>query len=221
MHANTHGFDNRVDLEAVAGSAGRYLAVVRLDDSVTAAQCEQMHVQGVRGVRFAFNPQHGGTLDRKAFAHVSAAIGELGWFIELHFEGRALPELAPWLRGLRANLVIDHMGRVEVAAGLAQAPFATLCELARRDNVWVKVSGADRLTRLGPPYADVAPFARQLGEVCPQRLLWGSDWPHTGVFDPARMPDDGRLVDALVDFFPDEALRQAVLVDNPRRLLGL
>lgn len=221
VHANTHGFDNRVDLDAVVRSNGRYLGVVRLDETVTPAQCERLHEQGVRGVRFAFNPQHGGALDLAAFHRVLDCMGSLGWFVNLHFDGSAIPGLADWLRGIPAPVVIDHIGRVDVTAGLAQQPFTILCELARRDNFWIKLSGADRLTRQGPPYADVVPYAHRLLEVAPERLLWGSDWPHTGVFDPRRMPDDGRLLDALADFVPGEALRKRVLVDNPQRLLGL
>ena len=108
-----------------------------------------------------------------------------------------------------------------LSLGLEQTPFGVLSDLARRDNVWIKISGADRLTRAGAPYADVVPFAQRMIEIAPRRVLWGSDWPHTGVFDPARMPDDGRLLDALFDFAPDRASLQRILVDNPRRLLGL
>ncbi len=221
VHANTHGFDNAVDLDAVAHSGGRYLAVLRLDATATRASCEKLHAQGARGVRFAFNPQHGGSLDPAVFDHVLACIEGFGWFVELHFDGGALPGLREWLGSIRANVVIDHMGRIDPSLGLAQDPFAALLELSRRENVWVKLSGADRLTKSGPPYADVAPFAHRLIEVAPGRMLWGSDWPHTGVFDAARMPDDGQLLDALFEFAPDETLRKKILVDNPLRLLGL
>jgi 2-pyrone-4,6-dicarboxylate lactonase len=222
VHANTHGFDNAVDLDAVARSKGRYLAVVRLDGSATPAGCEALHAKGARGVRFAFNPQHGGELDRKVFDHVLGCIRGLDWFVELHFEGAALPDLRDWLAAIPATVVIDHVGRVDPAHGVEQTPFRVLLELARRDNVWIKLSGADRLTRgVDGGYADVAPFAHRLLEIAPERLVWGSDWPHTGVFDAARMPDDGALLDALERLVPDPALRQRVLVDNPERLLNI
>ena len=221
VHANTHGFDNAVDLDAVARSNGRYLAVVRLDATASRAGCEALHAQGARGVRFAFNPQHGGSLDHRVFDHVLACIAGLGWFVEMHFDGGALPGLKDWLAAIPATVVIDHLGRIDPALGLAQEPFATLVELAKRDNVWVKLSGADRLTKKGPPFADVTPFAQKLIEVAPARMLWGSDWPHTGVFDAARMPGDGALVDALFEFAPDETVRRKILVDNPGRLLSL
>ena len=219
VHANTHGFDNAVDLDAVARSGGRYLAVVRLDRSATREGCRRLHEQGARGVRFAFNPQHGGELDKTTFEHVLACIEGLGWFVELHFEGAALPGLFPWLQSLPATVVIDHIGRIDTSQGVEQEPFGLLCELMKKENFWTKVSGADRLTKQGPPYDDVAPFARRLAEIAPDRLIWGSDWPHTGVFDAKRMPDDGKLLDALHGFFPEPMLRK-ILVDNPARLLN-
>ena len=219
VHANTHGFDNAVDLDAVARSNGRYLAVVRLDRGATREGCQRLHEQGARGVRFAFNPQHGGELDKATFEHVLRCIEGLGWFVELHFEGAALPGLFPWLQSIPATLVIDHIGRIDTSQGVEQEPFSLLCEMMQRENVWTKVSGADRLTKQGPPYDDVAPFARRLAEIAPDRLLWGSDWPHTGVFDAAKMPDDGKLLDALHGFFSESMLKR-ILVENPERLLN-
>ena len=222
VHANTHGFDNSVDLDAVGRSNGRYLAVVRLDASATPQGCETLHAQGARGVRFAFNPQHGGELDRKVFDHVLGCIRGLGWFVELHFEGVALPGLRDWLAAIPVIVLIDHIGRIDPAHGVDQLPFRVLLELARRDNVWIKLSGADRLTRgTDGRYADVAPLAHRLLEIAPERLVWGSDWPHTGVFDATRMPDDGALLDALERLVPDESLRHKVLVDNAERLLNI
>jgi predicted TIM-barrel fold metal-dependent hydrolase len=221
VHANTHGFDNAVDLDAAARSDGRYLAVVRLNGSATRAGCERLHQAGARGVRFAFNPQHGGTLDQAVFDHVLRCIEGLGWFVELHCEGNALPGLRAWLESIPATVVVDHFGRIDCAQGLAQEPFGVLCKLLRRENVWVKISGADRISQRGYPYDDVAPFAHRLLEIAPQRLVWGSDWPHTGVFDAAKMPDDGRLLDALLRFVPDEESRHNILVKNPEKLLGL
>ena len=220
VHANTHGFDNAVDLDAVAQTRGRYLAVVRLDERASVEGCRRLHRAGARGVRFAFNPQHGGALDRAVFDHVLRCIEGLGWFVELHFEGAALLELESWIAGIAAPVLIDHFGRIDPGLGLEQQPFAALARLAARDHVWIKISGADRISRQGPPYADVAPFARRLADLAGERLLWGSDWPHTGYFEPRRMPDAGRLLDALAALLPDESLRRMILVDNPLRLLG-
>jgi predicted TIM-barrel fold metal-dependent hydrolase len=219
VHANTHGLDNAVDLDAVARSSGRYLAVVRLDAKATREGCQALHAAGARGVRFAFNPQHGGTLDQKVFEQVLKCIEGLGWFVELHFEGAAIPGLRKWLEGIPATVVIDHIGRVDVSAGVDQEPFRILCELMQRPNFWTKLSGADRLTKQGPPYDDVAPFARRIAEIAPERVIWGSDWPHTGVFDAKRMPDDAALVNFLLENFDGKTLDK-ILVENPERLLG-
>ena len=219
VHANTHGFDNRVDLDAAARSGGRYLAVVRLDAGATREGCRLLHAQGARGVRFAFNPQHGGTLDRKAFEHVLRCIEGLGWFVELHFDGAALPGLRAWLEQIPATVVIDHFGRVDPALGADHEAFGILCELMKRANYWTKISGAERISKQGHPYDDVVPLAQRLARIAPDRLIWGSDWPHTGFFDAACIPDDGKLLDALQRFVPDEAARARILVDNPRRLL--
>jgi predicted TIM-barrel fold metal-dependent hydrolase len=219
VHANTHGFDNAVDLDAVERSAGRYLAVVRLDRDATRQRCVRLHEQGARGVRFAFNPQHGGELDRETFDHVLRCIEGLGWFVELHFEGAAIPGLFAWLESIPATVVIDHIGRVDPSQGVDQEPFGLLCALMKKDNFWTKISGADRLSKKGFPYDDVAPFAQRLAGIAPQRLLWGSDWPHTGVFDAAKMPDDGKLLDAMHGFLAEPIVKK-ILVDNPARLLN-
>ncbi|MGD9951050.1 MAG: amidohydrolase [Burkholderiales bacterium] len=219
VHANTHGFDNSVDLDAVARSNGRYLAVVRLDASATRDSCRNLHAAGARGVRFAFNPQHGGTLDLNVFEHVLRCIEGLDWFIDLHFDGAMLPDLRRWIETIPAPVVIDHLGRIDPGHGLDQEPFRALAAIAQRGNTWIKITGADRIVRGGYPYADVKPFVRRLLEVAADRLLWGSDWPHTGYFNSAAVPDDGRLLDALADFVESEALLHSILVANPLRLI--
>ena len=220
VHANTHGFDNAAAMDAVAGSEGRYLGVVRLDRRADRARCVAMDRAGIRGVRFAFNPQHGGSLELDTFNHVLGCIAGLGWFVELHFSGSALPELRTWIESIPEPVVIDHMGRIDLAAGLDQRPVEILLTLARSANIWIKISGADRLTRRGPPYADVVPLAHALIDRAPDRIIWGSDWPHTGFFDRDRMPDDVQLLDALATFAPDEEKRRRILVDNPLQLFG-
>ena len=222
VHANTHGFDNRVDLDAI-GQLGRgsHFAVVRVDASVSAEKVAAWQAQGVRGVRFAFNPQHGGELDRALLLKAVELIRPCGWFVELHMAAEDLLDLSPWLSTLDIRLVIDHIGRIDVSLGTDQPAFDALQALVGKRDVWVKLSGVDRISKAGPPYPDVLPFARQLMRLAPQRMLWGSDWPHTGVFDPERMPDDGGLVNFIAEYAPTDALRRALLVDNPRRLIGL
>ncbi|MDF8364740.1 amidohydrolase family protein [Achromobacter anxifer] len=222
VHANTHGFDNRVDLDAVMQlGSDAHVAVVRVDASLNAAQIAAWHDQGVRGVRFAFNPQHGGELDKVLLEQTVGFVRPYGWFIELHMAPNDLVTLRPWLTELNIPLVIDHMGRIDVELGTDQPAFIAMLDLLHTCDAWVKLSGFDRLTRKGPPYLDVLPFAQYLMRVAPERMLWGSDWPHTGIFDPSQMPNDGDLLNLIPAYAPSDALRRILLVDNPRRLVGI
>jgi predicted TIM-barrel fold metal-dependent hydrolase len=134
----------------------------------------------------------------------------------LHFDAKDLPHYAQMLDRLPVNYVIDHMARVDAAGGLDQEPFQQLLALLEDDRAWVKISGAERITAAGtPPYDDVVPFARALIAAAPDRVLWGTDWPHPNV---RATPDDGDLVDLLADFAPDEVTRHRILVENPERL---
>lgn len=221
VHANTQGPGNDVYLEAVAQAPQRLVAVVRLDAACTQAQARALHAQGVRGVRFAFNPQHGGRLDTSVVDHVLSCIDGLGWFVQLHFAGADLPALQPWIAGLPVPVLIDHLGRVDIDAGLDAAPQRALLALAECPQVWVKLSGLDRVCSDSPGYASAAPLVQRLLAVAADRMTWGSDWPHTGYFEVDAMPDDGALFDALCSLVPAEGQRIGLLRDNPRRLLGL
>ncbi len=219
IHANTQGADNSVYLDAVAQAPSRLRAVVRLDRSCTPDQVLALHGQGVRGVRFAFNPQHGGQLDTDTVQHVLNCIRPMGWFVQLHFDGKDLPQLESWIAGLDAPVLIDHLGRVDIAAGLDSSSQRSLLRLAEHSHVWVKISGLDRVCAADASYDSAAPLMRRLALVSRDRLLWGSDWPHTGYFSAACMPDDGELFEAFIRSF-SEADRIAILRDNPLRLLA-
>ncbi len=220
VHPNLHGNDNAVTLDAIERGEGRFLGIVKVDGTTTRDDLKRLHGRGIRGVRFAFNPQHGGTFDGRLFDRVAAWCGDLGWQVELHMAPDDLARLAERMRRLPAPVVIDHMGRIDPSQGLAQEPFQVLLDLVREEHVWVKLSGADRLTGHGPPYADVVPFAQALIAAAPERMIWGSDWPHSAYFDAAGMPNDGDLFNLLLEFAPDDATRTRILVDNPARLFG-
>jgi predicted TIM-barrel fold metal-dependent hydrolase len=221
VHANTQGTSNDIYLEAVASAPERLLAVVRMDEHATSEQAMQLHKNGVRGVRFAFNPQHGGSLNTDVVDHVLRCIAGLGWFVQLHFAGADLPGLRDWIAALKVPVLIDHLGRVDVASGLDAAPQRALLWLAERPHVWVKLSGLDRLCSDASGYSSAGELIDRLLAVAADRMTWGSDWPHTGHFDTEAMPDDVDLFDALASLVPDENHRLALLCDNPRRLLGL
>lgn len=217
VQASCHGTDNRAMLDAMARGQGRYAGVAMIGDMHTDDDLDEMQRLGVRGIRFNFVKHLGGTPDMGLFHAQVERIAARGWHIELHFDARDLPEFSDMLAGLAVPFIIDHMARVDAAAGVDQPAFDYLLGLMDSDErAWVKISGAERLTAHGTsPYDDVVPYARALIDIAPDRVLWGTDWPHPNV---RHMPDDGELVDVLADFAPDESVRNRILVDNPTRL---
>ena len=214
VQASCHGTDNRAMLDALERGAGRYAGVAMIDETHSDSDLADMHRLGVRGIRVNFVGHLGGGPDAGHLDALVERVAPLGWHLELHFDARDLPGHAELLAGLRVPFIIDHMARVDAAAGIDQEPFRFLLELlATNTRSWTKISGAERLTAGdGPPYDDVIPFARSIVEVAPDRVLWGTDWPHPNV---RHMPDDGDLLDTLADLVPDEATRNRILVDNP------
>ena len=143
---------------------------------------------------------------------------ELGWHVVLHFDAGDLLEFMDMLFKLPAAFIIDHMGRVPTKDGLDQQPFKNLLEVAKLENCWVKVCGAERIASEGPPFTSAVPFAQTVIDVAPDRTIWGTDWPHPNI--KKHMPNDGDLVDLLPLIAPSEEGRQRLLVDNPDRLYG-
>lgn len=216
VQASCHGTDNRAMVDALAKGQGRYGGVAMIDDSFTNADIGALHDAGVRGTRFNFVAHLGGAPDMDVFWRLVERVTPFGWHIVLHFDAKDLPAHAEMLDRIPGPYIIDHMARVPVGDGLDQAPFQALLALLADERAWVKISGAERLTADGPPpYDDVVPYARALIDAAPGRVLWGTDWPHPNV---RHMPDDGDLLDVLVDFAPDEATRNQILVANPERL---
>jgi 2-pyrone-4,6-dicarboxylate lactonase len=219
VQASCHGTDNAAMVDALRGAGGRYAGVAMVDETFTPDDLAELHEAGVRGTRFNFVAHLGGAPDLERFDRVVARVAPLGWHVVLHFDAADLPTYAGLLDRMPCPFVIDHMARVDAAAGLDQAPFRALLGLLADERCWVKVSGAERLTAGGaPPYDDVVPFARALVEAAPDRVLWGTDWPHPNV---RHMPDDGDLLDLVADFAPDPDARVRILVDNPARLYDL
>ena len=218
VNASCHGTDNTVILDAIAQSEGKYRGVANVDGSVTDAELERLNDGGIRGIRFNFVQHLGGTPDMAEFHRLVNRIRPLGWHVVLHFDAADLLEFEEMLSGLPVPFIVDHMGRVPTQDGLDQRPFEILLETARMENCWVKICGAERVSSAGPPFTDAVPFGQAILEVCPDRVLWGTDWPHPNI--KKHMPNDGDLVDLIPLFMPDEALQQAVLVDNPQRLYG-
>jgi 2-pyrone-4,6-dicarboxylate lactonase len=216
VQASCHGTDNRAMVDAHERGEGRYAGVAMIHDGFTDSEIADLHDAGVRGTRFNFVAHLGGAPDLDDFWRIVDRVRPFGWHIVLHFDAKDLPHYSDLLDRMPCPYIIDHMARVPVTAGVEQEPFQQLLELMRDERCWVKISGAERLTADGPPpYDDVVPFARALVDAAPDRVLWGTDWPHPNV---RHMPDEGDLLDLMLQFAPDERTRNRILVDNPERL---
>ena len=208
--------DNRAMLDGIGQSNGRWRGVALIDESFDDAAFRALHEGGVRGVRFGFVKHLGGVPDLALVRRTAARIAPMGWHLVLHLDAGNIPDFLDFFGEFSLPVVVDHMGRVPVRDGLDQTPFRLLLELLKRPNWWVKVSGAERISETGPPFADAVPFAQRLIAAAPDRVLWGTDWPHPNV---RWEPDEADLVD-LLPSFADAAALQQVLVDNPARLYG-
>jgi len=215
VQASCHGEDNRAMLDAIAWSGGAWRGVAMVGDDATEDELQALHEGGVRGVRFNFVRHLGGAPDPRVFERALATITPLGWHIVLHFDAEDIESHAEMFGNLRVPFVIDHMGRVSAEHGLGQRPFVMLLELMRNPLAWVKISGPERISVAGKPFRDAVPFAAALVRAAPDRVLWGTDFPHPNV---KVMPNDGELVDLFAEIVPDSGLRKRILVDNPARL---
>lgn len=211
-----YGRDHSALLDALKRGQGRYCGTAILDLDAGEDEIARLHDAGVRGTRFHFMSHLGKPADTGTVQRIAERVGRRGWHVLLHVDGPAVLQHAKFFANLPSPFIIDHMGRIDGAAGVEQPAFQALLELLKLDRCFVKISGADRITkRTAPPFDDVVPFARALVAAAPDRVLWGTDWPHTNM---KRIPDDGDLADLLAKFIPDEALRRRILVDNPKRL---
>jgi len=220
VQPNVHDTDNRVSIDAIARSNGRLRGVGRIDDDTSDEELAAMQAGGIRGIRFEFVEGRRGSTNLALFERMIERIRPLGWHIELHVDPNVLVKHADWFRGLDLISVVDHCARIQTADGIDQPAFQLLLELMERPNYWVKISGADQRTVAPYPYADVVPFARALIAKAPDRTLWGTNWPHSNMFVNGRTPNDGLLLDLMLEFAPDASIRKQILVDNPARLFG-
>jgi 2-pyrone-4,6-dicarboxylate lactonase len=217
VQASCHGSNNDALKDALLAANGLARGVAVAGPETSDAELSELHDAGVRGVRFNFIRRLVDETPHDVFRAIAERIAARGWHSTVYFESADFLHLKPFLASLPGDLVIDHMGRPDVTQGADGEDFAAICDfMSERGNVWIKVSCPERLTVAGPPYDDVVPFARKLVASFPDRVLWGTDWPHPNM--KSHMPDDGELVDVIPRIAPTEALRKALLVDNPMRL---
>jgi 2-pyrone-4,6-dicarboxylate lactonase len=218
VQATCHGTDNRALVDALQHSGGRARGVVTVSRDVTDAELRAMHEAGVRGTRFNFVRRLVDFTPREVLSEIAHRIAPLGWHVVIYFEAQDLPELWDFFTALPTTVVVDHMGRPDVSKPVDGPEFALFMRmLAEHPNIWSKVSCPERLSKSGPPrYDDVVPFARRIVETFPDRVLWGTDWPHPNM--KSHMPDDGLLVDHVQRIAATPELQRKLLVDNPMRL---
>jgi len=214
VQPSVYGTDNRASEAGIKalGSAGRGVAVLAAD--VGAAELRRLDGAGFRGVRFNL-----ATLPDSSDASLEAMarkLAPLGWHIQIFAEAARLAAMAGRLAALPVEVVIDHLGLPELAAGVAQPGVQAVLRLLGGGRTWLKLSGAYRVDPLTPRWPGATPFAKAYLAANPDRLVWGTDWPHPNLAGP--MPDDGELFDLLLDWVPDEATRTKILVENPARL---
>jgi 2-pyrone-4,6-dicarboxylate lactonase len=217
VQASCHSKDNRAMVDALDSANGRAKGVAFVDEEVTDNELDWMNRAGVKGVRFNFIKRLVDFTPRDVLTRIAKRIAPLDWHIVVYFEMGDLPELEAFFTSLPTTVVIDHMGTPDVSKGVDHSEnrrFHRLLET--HQNFWVKVTCPERMTRMGPPYDDVVPFGRALVERFPDRVLWGTDWPHPNMKKEA--PDDGLLVDYIPRIAPSASSQQALLVDNPIRL---
>ncbi len=220
VQPNVHGFPTDVTVDAIEKSDGRLRGMIRADPNLTFETAKVLNDKGIRGIRFNFAGHLGGTMDTALYERIVGVVAPLGWVIDLHIDADRLVENAEMIRSTQAPVLIDHFGRIDGKLGTNQPGFRTLYDLLGENHVWVKVSGADRLIALGASYEQVVPLARALIERAPDRVVWGTDWPHSNVFEPGKVPNDGDLMNMMMDFAPDDAQRNKVLAENPAKLFG-
>jgi len=225
VQATCHGADNRALVDALRHAQGKARGVATVRRSISDQELQDLHAAGVRGVRFNFVRRLVDFTPKEELLEIAARIAPLGWHVVVYFEAADLAQLWDFFTALPTVVVVDHMGRPDVGKPVDGPEFQRFVRLMHdHPNIWSKVSCPERLSLSGPPavdgqrepYRDVVPFARRLVESFPDRVLWGTDWPHPNLKD--HMPDDGLLVDFIPHIAPTALLERKLLVDNPRRL---
>jgi predicted TIM-barrel fold metal-dependent hydrolase len=223
VQPSIYGGDHRCTADAVArlGASARGVAAVRPE--IEAAELDRLHAAGFRGTRLNLIDS-GGSVPLAALEAVAAKVAPLGWHVQIYARPDVLAAALPRLQALPTPVVIDHLGQIDPSAGQGQPGFRALLRLLEGGRAWVKLC-AYRCDSEGAPFLAAAPFVRALYAAAPERLVWGTDWPHPNLPErapgvPGRMPDDGDLVDALGVWFDDPEALHRILVVNPELLYG-
>ena len=218
VQATCHGAYNAAMLDVLDSSSGRSRGVATVEPDGSHAELEEMHARGVRGVRFNYVRRLVDPEPDAYYYRIMEKIAPLGWHVVVYFEAEDLAERWDLFTSIETPVVVDHLGRPDVTKSVDGPEFGQFLRLMReRENVWCKVTCPERLSISGPPdFSDTVPFARRVIDEFPNRVLWGTDWPHPNL--KGYMPDDGKIVDFIPRIAPSAELQAKLLVDNPTRL---
>jgi predicted TIM-barrel fold metal-dependent hydrolase len=217
VQPSVYGTDNSLITEALDSHVFDLRAVAVVAADISDRELETMHAKGFRGIRINTASATPG-LRLEDAPRLAERIKPLGWHLQFYLDLRVMPQIEEALARLDIDIVIDHFARISAAEGLDAPPYRALLRLLARDNVWAKLMGPYFVSDAVPHYPDIVPFARGMIATAPDRVVWGTDWPHPSARE--KMPDDGDLADMLAEWAPDASARRKILVDNPRRLYG-
>jgi len=220
VQSTCYGRDHSALLDALEAGGGRYRGVGLISGGTSPADIADLHAAGVRGFRLNFLKHLGPPPGRDEIRDIVALVADLGWHAEVHLRWPDMARYAELIRWFPIPVVIDHLARLDLnreADGDGEAA-RSLLSLLDSGRVWIKTSGADRVSLTGPPFSDAVAFAARLVSHAPERVLWGTDYPHPNITDPA--PDDGLLADQLTHIAPRPDQLHRMLVSNPAEFFG-
>jgi 2-pyrone-4,6-dicarboxylate lactonase len=219
VQPNAHGTDTRVTIDAIQKSGGRLRGMIRSNPELTPAEMKRLHAGGVRGLRMALRRHDGNVFREDVFHQMTRLMAPHRWPLDLQIDGDAIIPLTPLIEAAPVPVIIDTFGYVDYRnGGIEQPAFRAMVKLLETGKVWVKLHGANRFLDWGIPFENIVRMARAYISAAPDQIIWGTDWPHSGVYEPGKMPNDGDLLDMLLDYAPDESERRKILVDNPTKL---
>lgn len=219
VQVSVHGRDNRLLVEALRSYPGRLRGVAVIDPGISDKEISVLNDAGVRGVRVL--DIVGGGVGLKNLESLADRCAEVGWHIQVATRGETYPSLTPRLLRLRVPFIIDHMGWCAAKNGIDSPEFQAVLNIVKNSNCYVKLSGGFRLSAQAFSFPDVIPFAQMLIDAAPDRMVWGSDWPHVGLYEPDARPNVGDILDGLADYTSDVGQQKQILVDNPARFYGV
>ena len=223
VQPTAHGMDNSAIIDAAIRSKGNLRAVVRFDNKTTDMELEELNEAGARGARFSLMSDRPGNV--AMIEHALPRMKKLNWSLVLHVESHTLIEHQEFIQSIPIPTVIDHLARCRPSSGLNQSAFVLLLKLIRNDQFWTKICSVDKISEPrdnkinnGIPFSDVIPFGKAVIETAPEKILWGTDWPHGNTFNPGQIPNEGDLLDLLAEMAGSKTILEKILVQNPERL---